>query len=179
MSNEISQNKGPKKMGHIAINHKKANVINYVKLPTADTGSDLLDLNNSPIGYSDVKDVGAPLTTMSEVKETAPMMMPEAKEVAPMMMPETKEVAPMMMSETKVTDPIMMPYDNSFSGFDNIGNNREISNVINSDMISNFESRFVKKPVNTLKTDIDITGSSVKKNITGVNMGNNDTSYQL
>ena len=70
-------------------------------------------------------------------------------------------------------------YDNSFSGFDNIGNNREISNAINSDMITNFESRFVKKPVNQLETDIDITGESVKKNITGVNMSNNDTSYQL
>ena len=58
---------------------------------------------------------------------------------------------------------MMMPYDNSFSGFDNIGNNREISNAINSDMISNFESRFVKKPVNTLETDIDITGSVQKK----------------
>ena len=167
MSNEISQNKGPKKMGHIAINHKKANVINYVQLPTADTGTDSLDLNNSPMGHSNVKNVGAPLT------------MPEAKETAPMMMPEAKEAAPMMMPETKAVDPMMMPYDNSFSGFDNIGNNREISNAINSDMITNFESRFVKKPVNQLETDIDITGESIKKNITGVNMSNNDTSYQL
>ena len=178
MSNEISQNKGPKKMGHIAINHKKANVINYVQLPTADTGTDSLDLNNSPMGHSNVKNVGAPLT-MPEAKETAPMMMPEAKEAAPMMMPEAKEAAPMMMPETKAVDPMMMPYDNSFSGFDNIGNNREISNAINSDMITNFESRFVKKPVNQLETDIDITGESIKKNITGVNMSNNDTSYQL
>ena len=178
MSNEISQNKGPKKMGHIAINHKKANVINYVKLPTADTGSDLLDLNNSPIGYSDVKDIGAPLM-MSEAKTADPMMTSEAKTADPMLMPEAKTADSMLMSETKAADPIMMPYDNSFSGFDNIGNNREISNAINSDMISNFESRFVKKPVNTLETDIDITGSSSKKNITGVNMGNNDTSYQL
>ena len=167
MSNEISQNKGPKKMGHIAINHKKANVINYVKLPTADTGSDLLDLNNSPIGYSDVKDIGAPLMTS------------EAKTAAPMITSEAKTAAPMMTSEAKTAAPMMMPYDNSFSGFDNIGNNREISNAINSDMISNFESRFVKNPVNTLETDIDITGSSSKKNITGVNMSNNDTSYQL
>ena len=151
MSNEISQNKGPKKMGHIAINHKKANVINYVQLPTADTGTDSLDLNNSPMGHSNVKNVGAPLT------------MPEAKETAPMMMPEAKEAAPMMMPETKAVDPMMMPYDNSFSGFDNIGNNREISNAINSDMITNFESRFVKKPVNQLETDIDITGESIKK----------------
>lgn len=178
MSNEISQNKGPKKMGHIAINHKKANIINYVQLPTADTGSNSLDLNNSPIGFSNVKNVGAPLT-MPEAKETAQMMMPETKAADPMMMPETKAAAPMMMPETKVADPMMMPYDNSFSGFDNIGNNREISNAINSDMIANFESRFVKKPVNQLETDIDITGESVKKNITGVNMSNNDTSYQL
>ena len=156
MSNEISQIKGPKKMGHIGLNHKKTNMNDYVKLPTADAGSGSLDLNNSPMGNSNLKDVGAP------------MMMPEAKEASQMMMPEAKETVKMMMS-----------YDNSFSGFDNIGNNREISNSINSDMIANFESRFVKKPVNQLETDIDITGKSVKKNITGINMNNNDNSYQL
>jgi len=167
MSNEISQIKGPKKMGHIGLNHKKTNMNDYVKLPTADAGSGSLDLNNSPMGNSNLKDVGAP------------MMMPEAKEASQMMMPEAKEASQMMMPEAKETVKMMMSYDNSFSGFDNIGNNREISNSINSDMIANFESRFVKKPVNQLETDIDITGKSVKKNITGINMNNNDNSYQL
>ena len=90
-----------------------------------------------------------------------------------------KHESPMMIENKNMTDSKMTAYDSMFSGYDNIGNNREISNAINPDMIANFESRFVKKPVNKIETDIDITGESSQKKIMGASINNNDTSYYM
>jgi len=184
MSNEISQNKGPKKMGHMGIHHKESNVNNYIKMPTADAGSGSLDLNNSPTGNSTFHQVGAPLMENNMNNENVPMHMEsninnQEPLIKKMENNVIKHESPMMIENKNMTDSKMTAYDSMFSEYDNIGNNREISNAINPDMIANFESRFVKKPVNKIETDIDITGESSQKKIIGASINNNDTSYYM
>ena len=68
----------------------------------------------------------------------------------------------------------LIGYDNLFSNFDNYGNNRDIS-LVNNDIINTFQNRFIKSSNNQLQYDIDATGSSVSNKINGSNLNNLDT----
>lgn len=184
MSNEISQNKSSKKMGYMGIHHKETNINNYIKLPTSDAGSGALDLNNSPMGNSTFHQFGSPLMENNMNNQENSMTMENNINKQDILIKKMenntiKHDSPMMIENKNMIEGKLEGYDYMFSGYDNIGNNREISNDINPVMIANFESRFVKKSVNKLETDIDITGESSKKKITGASINNNDTSYYM
>ena len=55
----------------------------------------------------------------------------------------------------------LFAYDPGFINFDNMGNNREINQSINSNMITEFNKRFTKPTKNKIIYDVDITGNSL------------------
>ena len=194
MSEQIIQNKGPKKMGHMGMQKPHINTDNTMAIgdtgigPMSPTSTKQFSDSNSPMGNDMGDAFGAPYLSDNEpLKEYSNKFM-EKKipymnnneqfshinyNIEPLKMGDT---GPLMEGDMNKSE--MTGYDNLFSNFDNYGNNRDIS-LVNSDMINTFQNRFIKNSNNKLEHDIDATGSSVSNKINGSNLNNLDTFHSV
>lgn len=194
MSEQIIQNKGPKKMGHMGMQKPHINTDNTMAIgdtgvgPISPTSTKQFYDSNSPTGNDMGDAFGAPYLSDNEpLKEYSNKFM-EKKipymnnneqfshinyNIEPLKMGDT---GPLMEGDMNKSE--MTGYDNLFSNFDNYGNNRDIS-LVNSDMINTFQNRFIKNSNNKLEHDIDATGSSVSNKINGSNLNNLDTFHSV
>ena len=203
MSNQISQNKGPQKMGHMGI--QKTHNNDDAIMSIGDTG-------NGPMSPSNIKQFADPNSPTGNVVLTmgAPFMSEDdsLKDYTNNFMEnnknkdknniddnmndntpknidqfshmnyntETSKKNDNLTQDMNKTD--LIGYDNLFSNFDNYGNNRDIS-IVNTDMINTFQNRFIKNSNNKLENDIDATGVSNASKINGVNLNNLDSFYSI
>jgi len=197
MSEQIIQNKGPKKMGHMGMQKPHINTDNTMAIgdtgmgpmsPTSTkqfsdsnspTGNDLNNFNGAPYMFND-----EPLKTYSnkfmEKKIPSMNVMNNIEQfshmnynIEPLKMGDS---GPLMEGDMNKNE--MSGYDNLFSNFDNYGNNRDIS-LVNTDTINTFQNRFIKDSNNKLEHDIDATGSSVSNKINGSNLNNLDSFHSV
>ena len=193
MSYQISQNKGPKKMGHMGMQKPHINTDNTMIIgdsglgPLSPKSTKNFSDSNSPIGNDLNKTFGSPYMSEDEpLKEYSNKFM-EKKIPSTNIMNNNEQftymnynIEPLKMGDTgplmegDMNKNEMVGYDNLFSNFDNYGNNRDIS-LVNADMINTFQNRFIKNSNNKLENDIDATGSSVSNKINGSNLNNLDT----
>lgn len=198
MSQQISQNKGPKKMGHMGMKKPHINTDNTMSV--GDTGKG--PLSPSTEKYSTNIDTFLDNDTNSTLG--APYMFEDnsLRNYSNKFMENNKknnnkqEYNPDLLLKQMNNDinqnvsnlnsdlssnkqdnnnnEELIGYDNLFSNFDNYGNNRDIS-LVNNDIINTFQNRFIKSSNNQLQYDIDATGSSVSNKINGSNLNNLDT----
>tara|TARA_B100000401_G_C52710446_1_gene673589 strand:+ start:424 stop:1035 length:612 start_codon:yes stop_codon:yes gene_type:complete len=198
MSYQISQNKGPKKMGHMGMKKPHINTDNTMSV--GDTGKG--PLSPSTEKYSTNIDTfldndtnstfGAPymfednsLTNYSNKFMENNKKNNNKPEYNPDLLlkqmnndinkNETNLESDLSSNKQNINNnEELIGYDNLFSNFDNYGNNRDIS-LVNNDIINTFQNRFIKSSNNQLQYDIDATGSSVSNKINGSNLNNLNT----
>lgn len=208
MSNQISQNKGPQKMGHMGMQKPDNN--NDTTMSIGDTGNGPMSPSNikqfadpnSPTG-NDVLTMGSPFMSENDsLKNYTNKFMENNKNkkinntfnnnMNDNMNDDVKKNMDQFSymnynTETSTTNDNLiqnmnktdlMGYDNLFSNFDNYGNNRDIS-MVNTDMINTFQNRFIKESNNKLEQDIDATGMSNTTKINGVNLNNLDSMHSI
>ena len=202
MSYQISQNKGPKKMGHMGM--KKPHINTDNSMSVGDTGqgplipsSDKQFTNiNSPTDNDINGSMGAPyMLDDNTLKNYSNKFMENNKnnnkkynnisqnlEQFSHMNYNTdffkndKDSIPINTKTVNNDTNDLMGYDNLYTTFDNYGNNRDID-LVDNNIINTFQNRFIENPVNKLQNDIDVTGSSVSNKINGSNV-NNLNSFQ-
>jgi len=198
MSYQISQNKGPKKMGHMGMKKPHINTDNTMSV--GDTGKG--PLSPSTEKYSTNIDTfldndtnstfGAPymfednsLTNYSNKFMENNKKNNNKPEYNPDLLlkqmnndinkNETDLESDLSSNKQNINNnEELIGYDNLFSNFDNYGNNRDIS-LVNNDIINTFQNRFIKSSNNKLEYDIDATGSSNSNKINGSNLNNLNT----
>ena len=198
MSQQIIQNKGPKKMGHMGMKKPHINTDNTMSV--GDTGKG--PLSPSTEKYSTNIDTfldndtnstfGAPymfednsLTNYSNKFMENNKKNNNKPEYNPDLLlkqmnndinkNETDLESDLSSNKQNINNnEELMGYDNLFSNFDNYGNNRDIS-LVNNDIINTFQNRFIKSSNNKLEYDIDATGSSNSNKINGSNLNNLNT----
>ena len=198
MSYQISQNKGPKKMGHMGMKKPHINTDNTMSV--GDTGKG--PLSPSTEKYSTNIDTfldndtnstfGAPymfednsLTNYSNKFMENNKKNNNKPEYNPDLLlkqmnndinqNETNLETDLSSNKQNINNnEELIGYDNLFSNFDNYGNNRDIS-LVNNDIINTFQNRFIKSSNNKLEYDIDATGSSNSNKINGSNLNNLNT----
>lgn len=197
MSEQIIQNKGPKKMGHMGMQKPHINTDNTMAIgdtgigPMSPTSTKQFSDSNSPTGNDLGETIGAPYMSENEPLKGYSNKFMEKKipsinvmnnieqfshmnyNIEPLKMGDS---GPLMEGDMNKNE--MSGYDNLFSNFDNYGNNRDIS-LVNTDMINTFQNRFIKESNNKLQHDIDATGSSVSNKINGSNLNNLDSFHSV
>jgi len=200
MSYQISQNKGPKKMGHMGM--KKPHINTDNSMLVGDTGqgpltpsSDKQFTNiNSPSDNDINGSMGAPyMLDDNSLKNYSNKFMEEKNTKIKKNITQNLQTFSHMnyntdfLQNNKNSIPInnedinnntndLMGYDNLYTNFDNYGNDRDIA-LVDTNIINTFQNRFIENPINKLQHDIDVTGSSVSNKINGSNL-NNLTSFQ-
>jgi hypothetical protein len=195
MSYQISQNKGPKKMGHMGM--KKPHINTDNSMLVGDTGqgpltpsSDKQFTNiNSPSDNDINGSMGAPyMLDDNTLKNYSNKFMEEnntkiKKNIAQNLqafshmnyntdfLQNNKDTPPINNEDINNNTNDLMGYDNLYTNFDNYGNDRDIA-LVDTNIINTFQNRFIENPVNKLQNDIDVTGSSVSNKINGSNLNN-------
>ena len=204
MSYQISQNKGPKKMGHMGMKKPHINTDNTMSVgdtgigPMTPSTEKLFSKINSPEGDDSNNTMGAPYmfqednslnnysnkfmennkidnTSNDLSQQINTDIIKDANEFSNMNYNiNSLQINKNSLNEVDANNNDLLGYDNLFSHFDNYGNDRDIS-LVNTDMINDFEHRFIKNPINSLQHDIDATGSSASNKINGSNLNNLDS----
>ncbi len=199
MSQQISQNKGPKKMGHMGMKKPHINTDNTMSVgdtgigPVSPSTEKLSSNINLPEGDDSNNTMGAPymfkednslnnysnkFMENNKINNTLNNLSQQKNNdfiqdtVTFSNMNYNTDSLQINKIDTNNND--LLGYDNLFSNFDNYGNDRDIS-LVNTDMINTFQNRFIKNPINHLQHDIDATGSSASNKINGSNLNNLDS----
>tara|TARA_Y100000589_G_scaffold330120_1_gene378775 strand:+ start:270 stop:872 length:603 start_codon:yes stop_codon:yes gene_type:complete len=194
MSHNISQNKGPKKMGHMGMQKPHINTDDSMSI--GDTGiGPLSPSSTKPFSNSDfliddeyITHMGAPYMSKNEPLQNYSNKYMEKKtsninnDLNNIINKNNDDFSYINYNtDTLQVDTTnqhednnnLVGYNNFFNKFDNYGNNRDIS-LVNTETINTFENRFIKNPINKLQNDIDVTGSSVSNKINGSNLNKLD-----
>jgi len=199
MSHQISQNKSPKKMGHMGMQKPHINTDNTMLI--GDTGKGPLSPSttkefsdlNSPTGNESNDLLGTPYLSQNEpLKNYSNKFMEQNKmnksHIQTNIIKNTDNFSYMnyntesleinnnesLINEEDINKTNLLGYDTLFSNFDNYGNNRDIS-LVNNDMINTFQQRFIKESTNKIQHDIDVTGFSHSNKINGSNLNQLDS----
>lgn len=203
MSQQIIQNKGPKKMGHFAIQKPHINTDNSMSIgdtgkgPLSPTSTKQFTEFSSSLENDSSNSFGAPYMSQNEPIHTYSNKFMEKKvsydanNINSNIIKNTQDFSHMdyninslkinetaSLIDSDMNQNELIGYDNLFSNFDNYANNRDIS-LVNNDMINNFQNRFIKDSANKLEYDIDATGSSNSNKINGSNLNNLNSFHSI